>query len=209
MADLRKLVLVLASLALLAEPALAKSLKCVDRKGVTHYGDNIPEGCSDRPVYELDDKGIVVKENPASLTPEQRRELENEIKLKEEAAHRERDQARKDNALTSTYANEAEIDMALERNLQQVQLTINSIDSRIQTTKNRQRDYQKQADDAAKSGKPVPGYINENLRNISNEIGKLEAERAQKMRETESIKAKFAADKKRYQELTQKQPEKQ
>lgn len=200
---LEKKVVSIALICLFASaPALAKSIKCVDSKGITHYGDTIPPECANMPVIELDDNGLPMKENPASMTPDERRAMEVEVQKAAGEAQKAREQKRRDSALLSTYASEAEIDMAKERNVNQLTMALNSAESKLKIAKERLDQYNMQAG----SNRPVPADLAQNIAAAKKEISDLEVERAQKQQDLEDMKAKFDADKKRYEELTQKQP---
>ena len=204
---LDKKVLSLALLCLLASPpVMASSIKCVDSKGVTHYGDTIPPECANRPVTELDDKGVPAKENPADMTPDERRAMELEVQQEAAQAQQAKDVHRHDKALLGTYANEAEIDAARDRNVQQLSLALSNVESRLQAAKEKLGQYNAQTDSFAKRNQPVPPDLAQSLSAVKQETADLEVERAQKQQDLAAMKEKFDADKQRYRELTQKQP---
>ena len=106
--------------AVVISSAEAKLYKWVDNKGETHYGEAIPPEYADRDSVQFDDKGRVIKRTE-KLTREERRakeEAEAKIKTDEAAAFEQR---RKDKMLLNTYSSEKEIDLARDRNLQQVE----------------------------------------------------------------------------------------
>ncbi len=197
------------ALFLLSLPVHAKSIKCVDSKGTTHYGDTIPQECADRPVSELDDKGVPLKENPANMTPEERRAMELEVQKEASEAQKNMEQGRRDSALLGTYSSEAEIDMARNRNVQQLSLSLGNVESRLKAAKDKLDQYSAQAGNYARSNKPVPADLSQNIAAAKKEYSDLSVERAQKQQDLDAMKAKYDADRKRYRELTQKQPEKQ
>ncbi len=204
---LDKKVLSLALLCLLASPpVVASSIKCVDSKGVTHYGDTIPPECANRPVTELDDKGVPAKENPADMTSEERRALELEVQKEAAQAQQARDARRHDSALLGTYASEAEIDMARDRNVQQLSLALSNVESRLKSAKEKLSQYNAQASSFQQKNQPVPLDLAQSISAAKKEVADLEVERAQKQQDLSAMKDKFDADKKRYRELTQKQP---
>ena len=204
---LDKKALSFALLCLLASsPVMASSIKCIDSKGVTHYGDTIPPECADRPVTELDDKGLPARENPADMTPDERRAMELEVQKEAAQAQQARDARRHDSALLGTYANEAEIDMARDRNVQQLTLALSNVESRLKAAKEKLSQYNTQADSFTKKNQPVPPDLAQNLSAARKEVADLEVERAQKQQDLAAMKEKFDADKQRYRELTQKQP---
>lgn len=191
------------ALCLLATQAEGNSIKCVDKKGITHYGDTIPPECADASVIELDEKGMAIKETPANLSPEARRAMEVEVQKQAAEAQQQKEQRRRDSALLSSYASEAEIDMARDRNLQQITLSLNSIDARLKNAKDKLAQYGSQADAFARQGKAVPPDLVQNIGSAKTEVSDLEVERVQKQQDLASMKAKYDADKKRYRELTQ------
>lgn len=195
----------------LAAPSqlMARSIKCVDSKGTTYYGDTIPPECADRPVTELDDKGVPVRETPANMTPEERRSMELEVQKEASEAQKAQDQRRHDSALLSSYASEAEIDIARDRNVQQLTLSLTNVEARLKTAKGKLDQLNSQAEGLIRSNKPIPPDLAQNLATAKQEYSDLEVEHAQKQQDLQAMKAKYDADKKRYRELTQKQPAQQ
>ncbi len=182
--------------------AQANSIKCVDSQGVTHYGDTIPPECANSTVIELDEKGMPIKQTPANLSPEERRAMEVEVQKQAAEAEHLKEQRRRDSALLSTYASEAEIDMARDRNVQQITLTLNSIDARLKSARERLSQFDAQAAGITRSGKAVPADLTQNINTAKTDVSDLEVELAQKKQDLAAMKAKYDADKKRYRELT-------
>lgn len=202
-------ILALTLLFVLSLPASARSIKCVDSSGVTHYGDAIPTECANRPVTELDDKGVPIKENPANMTPDERRAMELEVQKEASEAQQALGQKRRDSALLGSYASEAEIDMAKDRNVRQLSLSLSNVEARLKAEKEKIGQFDAQAANYAKSNKPVPPDLSRNIAEAKRTYSDLEVERVQKEQDLAAMKAKYEADKKRYRELTQKQPAKQ
>ncbi len=111
-------------------PAAAKMYKWVDDKGVTHYGETIPPEYADKDRTELDKSGRAVKKQEV-LTPEERRAGEEAAARKRADEEAALEQKRRDKALVNTYSNSDEIDLARNRNLQQVEARIRSIGSQL------------------------------------------------------------------------------
>ena len=116
-------------------PAYA-TYKCVDEKGITHYGDIMPWQCEKKPVVEMSTQGSVVRKIDAPLTPEQLKAIDD---------NRVRDKAKsdliaaqklRDNALISTYGAEREFDVARDKD-------IANLDSRRKTLVGRISDVDK------------------------------------------------------------------
>src|SRR5262245_13733323 len=103
----------------LALPAHAV-YKCVDDKGVTHYGDTMPPQCANKAVTQMNNKGSVVKNIDAPLTAEQLKAREVEAMRKKAEEKQGIELKRMDMALLDTYTSEKEFDLAREREVAQM-----------------------------------------------------------------------------------------
>lgn len=175
--------------------AEAKLYKWIDDKGETHYGEVVPPEYADKNKVQFDEKGRVIKEKPlegesaaaASKTPEQKAAME---------------QRRKDRALLNTYSNEKEIDLARNRNLQQVEARINSINLLQQSAQESLDSFRKEANGITKAGKPIPPSLQADISAAENKMAKLKQELDAANEKAASVRASFEADKVRYRELT-------
>lgn len=156
----------------LALPAGAAMYKWVDEHGTTHYGDSVPPKYASR---ALDRNGKPVVQ-PARLERAEavvKAPAEAQSEQQKAEARRQLERERQDKALLSTYANEAEIEQARQRELARMQdlLKINTAGlARSDKTEDRK---------------------------------KLEAHMERSRRETDTINARFDAQLARYRELTQ------
>ncbi len=187
-----------------AAPAVAKMYKWVDENGVTHYGETIPPEYSNKSRVELDKRGRVIRKETV-LTPEQRsaQEAANANKRKEEEAALE--QRRRDKALVDTYSSVQEIDLARNRNLQQVQAHIDSISSQIENVSAKLSDLKHEANLNAASGKAIPHSLNDDLQETQTRLTKLQQDLGRAKADKTAMEARYDADKTRYKELTGKQ----
>jgi hypothetical protein len=193
----------LAALALASSSAIAQTQKLyrwVDEKGRVYYTDRMPVESAGRPADILDKQGSVLKRQETALTPEQVEERERLRKKKEEDALVAREERRKNMALLSTYTSEKDIDDARERALKDARSTIEATENRIAENKKRQEDFNKEKEFFQK--KPMPQKLEQDIRNnetdLKNQLQLLEA----KKKEYDGIDDKYAADKRRYLELT-------
>ena len=62
----------------------SSTYKCVDDKGVTHYGDTMPWQCAKKPFSELSEQGTVKKTHEGALNPEQLKARQEELVKKRE-----------------------------------------------------------------------------------------------------------------------------
>ncbi|MDD5301414.1 MAG: DUF4124 domain-containing protein [Gallionella sp.] len=184
-------------------PVAAKMYKWVDDKGTTHYGETIPPEYANKDRSELGKSGRVIEKKEV-LTPEERRANEQagiKKRADEEAAL---EQKRRDKALVNTYSNEKEIDLARNRNLQQVEARIDSINSQLKMANNNLLAFQKEADALAKAGKKIHPSLQEDLKESQERLAKLQQDLEKAKAEKATLDARYDADKARYKELTGK-----
>ncbi|MEK6663691.1 MAG: DUF4124 domain-containing protein [Pseudomonadota bacterium] len=182
-------------------PAQAAMYKWVDDKGKVHYGDTIPPEYAKQGNAQLDKSGVVVKKTNAALTPEQ-------IKARDEAEAKEKadkaaaaEQQRRDKALLATYTDFKEIDLALQRNLGQVDVQIKSNELRIKSIQGRLDGLKKLKAGFVQREKTVPPDINIDLKKTEEEMGRFRGNIANLEKEKESMRSRFGADKVRFREL--------
>lgn len=182
-------------------PAAAKMYKWVDDEGVTHYGETIPPEYADKDRSELNKSGRVIKKREV-LTPEERRAKEQEAAQKREAAEAALERKRRDRALLNTYSNVKEIDLARNRNLQQVDARLNSINSRLKMASNNLLGLQKEAEGFTASNRQMPKSLQEDLQEAQARLDKAQRDMEKAQAEKAAVEARFDADKARYKELT-------
>ncbi len=198
LATLTTLIAVAAMLAV-PGPARAAMYKWVDEKGIVHYTDTLPPEAVDKARTELNKQGIPVKQTDKALTPEQRRAIEQDAQRQKQLGRQQEDLARRDRALLSSYTSEAEIDLARNRSLQ----TINNV---VQSTlaysdQLGKRKVEIEAKKEEMKGKPAAAVLDRELESIDAELARQSELIAQKKRETDTVIAKYDADKQRWREL--------
>jgi predicted RNase H-like nuclease (RuvC/YqgF family) len=138
----------------------------------------------------MNKKGNIIKETAAALTPEERaQQVANQAKLDKDA-QAATEQKRHDSALLNTYTSPAEIDLSRDRSLEQYKLVIDGTNARLTPLRAKQAKLH-----------PKSAEYAENMKRISD----LQDLLTQKNSEMAATKAKFAADRARYIELTGKQ----
>lgn len=181
----------------------AGTYKWVDERGATHYGDSIPPAYVNQGATELSKKGLVLKQTAPALTSEQRHSRQEEIDFKNEQLHKTRELRRRDNALLNTYTSLSEIDLARDRNLQQLELLHTGAQTRSKLITSRLSGFRTEAAQYKTVKKPVPPHLKADIERAQLEFDRVEASMTRNLQDIEMIKAKFAADRIRYQELTQ------
>ena len=178
--------------------AEAKLYKWVDDKGETHYGEVVPPEYADKDKVQFNEKGREVKKKESK---EPAGEADSGKKSAEE------DQAtidlrRRDKALVNTYSNEKEIDLSRDRNLQQVEARINSVQLLLKSAQESLDNYRKEVDGLKQSGKKIPDSLQTDIAEGENRVAKLKEDLTKAQEKAASVRASYEADKVRYRELT-------
>lgn len=111
------LLAVAVAVSVMTAPAYGAMYKWVDEKGVTHYGDHVPSRYKDRAGDQLKKSGRTVKADQPAAAPAQQRPTPEDLERQRAQAKEQLERQRQDNALLATYASEAEIEQAREREL--------------------------------------------------------------------------------------------
>ncbi len=187
----------------LASPAYAM-FKCVDEKGVTHFGDTMPPQCAQKSISEINAGGYVVRKIEAPPTPEQLKKREQEKAIAQAEHARIEEQKLKDRALLSTYASEKEFDAIRNRDLAQLEGRKKNLVSRAE---NLDKLAEKLAGDMefyragkSKAGKTreVPALLQgdydrakKDRANIDEEIARIDADKAEVSQRYDVAKTRF------------------
>jgi len=189
---------------LVSFPAVAGKLySWVDEHGKTHYGNAVPPEYAQQGNAELNKSGMVIKKTDAALTPEQRKAKEDELAQQKAEEQKKLEQKRRDKALLNTYTTEKEIDLVRDRNLQQGELQLQSMNLRVKQVQPRLDQARKRADDLAAKKKPLPLDLQQELEESGKEMQRLQEMIKRKSTDMDAIRAKFEDDKKRFRELRQ------
>ena len=181
--------LLTASLLVLSGAAYAdgkKIVKWVDSNGITHYGDKLPAQEAGRSNSEMNNQGIVVKQN---VIGNKKNDMADQLKLEQE---------RKDKILLASYTRPEEIDLARDRNLQLDQaalqaLTQQKINVAARTTRNN-----KAAAGFQTRKKPIPPYLSEELKLSKTESANIDKQLAQLKLSMEDTRKHYAEEKARF-----------
>jgi uncharacterized protein YifN (PemK superfamily) len=184
-------------------PVAAKLYKWVDDKGTTHYGETVPPEYADKDRVELNQAGRVIK-NEEVVTPERRRAKELEDAKKHDEENVVLEQRRHERTLLNTYSNVKEIDQARMRSVQQIDASINVLNSYIKTASDNLLGLQKEADGYTNRNRKIPVSLEEDLQEAQARLAKLQHDAEKPNAEKAALEARFAADKARYMELTGK-----
>lgn len=179
-----------------------------DKSGkVVGCGDTVPPEYQQNASKELDRRGVTRSTNVSAAEEARRKEQEQEqAKKKAEEDRRIAEQKRQDGALINTYASEREIDQRRDRELQQVDSRISQLQASLKNATARHNEIKGRHDAATKSGKPVPDNLKSELTESAANKQKLEEDIAGREQDKAVINTRYAEQKKRYLELTGRQP---
>jgi hypothetical protein len=155
------------------------------------------------PVTVMDNQGRVLKtlQDPPSKEALAAKAAEEE--RQRDKAKVDAEQARKDRILLDSYTTEAEIDLARNRASHAIEQQMEIARNYTASLAKRQADLQKRKAESGAKGLP-PGDVQE-LGRLQAEIDAQNASLVQKKQDLERIVARYAADKRRWQEIGEKE----
>lgn len=172
---------------------------------VVGCGDKVPAEFANSGTRELDKRGNVRKTGESAEEAAKRKAKDAEqAKQKEDDQKKAAEQKRKDSALLATFANEKEIDLKRDRELQAIENTLTQQRAALKLANDRLADAQGRAaafEKGNKDKKPAPPGIKEDIARAEGEKGRLEKDVADKEKSKESTMTTYAEYRKRFQEL--------
>ena len=131
-----------------ATHAQSTLFRCVDDKGVTHYGETMPAACAKKDVTEMSKQGRTIRKLDAPLTPEQQKARDEADAKQRDSDRKVADQRQKDLALLGTYGAEREIDVIRDKDVAQLdqrrkflEMRVSGADARLEKVKNQMEFY--------------------------------------------------------------------
>jgi hypothetical protein len=192
-------------IALTAIPAGARTYCCTDEHGRRVCGDILPEQCQKRAYNEYNSQGVLAKQYPGPLTPEQRAQLEAEQARKKVAEHDAAEQARRDRALLASYSSVADIDAKRTRTITTAQANLHNAEDRLNNAQERQQRLARSAE--RYRDKPMPEVLRTNIRIAEAELAAAQTALTDRKKDIVESQKQFDEDRRRYLELTKKHEE--
>lgn len=189
----------MAGIALTGNAHARWSYCCNDANGKLVCGDILPAACQNRAYRIKDEKGRLVREVEAPLTPEQRvaREAEKAKKLEEEK--RLAEQKRQDQAMLATYPDAQAIDAARDRVLADFDKASDDIRKRHEAAVKTKKKLDGEKEFYQK--KPMPANLKKQVDDADADLKALQEAVANRAKDRDAISTKFEEEKKRYIEL--------
>ena len=167
--------------------------KCIDTAGKVYYSDKMNPDCSQG--SELNRQGVVMKKKEVAKPGQPA--IADPAAVPKTALEQER----RDRALMATYTSEEEIDAARDRSLAIPAQGTKTVEAKLDKVNQQLTELKKQADALAAQKKPLPAHLLDDVSASQKEIAALEADRAQRKVQSDSIRARYEADKLRFRQL--------
>jgi len=178
-----------------------KLYKWVDEHGQVRYGDRIPPQYAKKSHETLNDEGIVVDYKAAAKTRDQLAKEERLKKTRDERARIRREKAYQDRILLDTFTNEDEMIMTRDGKIEAIEAVIRVTRGRSEKLKQRMANLEQRAANRERAGKPVPDKLISAITESRRQIAKTHEYIKTRQAEQQTIRAKFAADIKRFHAL--------
>ncbi|MBI2291384.1 MAG: hypothetical protein HYU73_13825 [Betaproteobacteria bacterium] len=173
-----------------------------DKSGkVVGCGDKVPPEFQDSATKELSQRGVTIKQSDAPLTAEQRRAQQADAERKRAGEQKKAEQQRQDKAILDTFTNEKEIELKRARDVQQLESTIETLQTNLKNANDRQAQGRARIEQSRKNKKPVPPAVQQEFDRSEGEKAKIEIQIAQKRKEIAALNQKYDEIKKRFAEL--------
>lgn len=112
--------------------AVAQVYTCTDAQGKFIISDRLLKECANRPVTELDRRGMPVREIAAPMSEAARRQQENADKQRNRAQAKDEERERQGQALMARYKSEQEIELARQKEVAHIDQRIADSEAAIQ-----------------------------------------------------------------------------
>ncbi len=190
-------IILLALVFVIPQPVLAALKKCVDDNGMFHYYTAaMPPECQNKATVEMNKLGVVIRTHEVvDAKPDTVDSHEKET------MDEQHENQRHDTVLLNTYTSEEEIDLAMARNIHPLELAIAGVEKRLTISKNQLDNLKQQAAEAEKSGNPLLTSIRQDMIPVKRAVAQLTNQLKKNHERINSLKKKFASDRKRFQEL--------
>lgn len=180
------------------QPTSAALKRCVDDDGKSHYYNKIlPPECEDKSTTEMNKQGVVLNRTETKQVAQPEEDIAEQLAAEQNRIKKEK----RDGVLLNTYTSEEEIDLARERNVHPVELTIVGVEKRLEIAKTRLKDLLVQAKQAAQVQSPTLAGIKKEIIPVQREAKTLQNELKENQLRIENIKTRFDIDKNRFIEL--------
>jgi hypothetical protein len=179
----------------------AKLYRWVDEDGKVHYSDKVPPQAVEGARSRLNERGIIVEQESAAKTPEERAREEEVERLRKEQQRLIEEQKARDQALLRTFRTEDDIILTRDGKLAAVDAQIKLLQNNIKRLKRQLAEQQRSAANLEKQGSPITKHLRDNIASSQRQIEDAYAAILRREREKAQITASYDMDLKRFREL--------
>ncbi|MEJ2611739.1 MAG: DUF4124 domain-containing protein [Candidatus Thiodiazotropha sp.] len=179
----------------------AKLYKWVDDEGRTHYSDKLPPTDTHRARSQLDEHGITIDKVDAAKTAEERRQEEEQERLRQERQRIVERQRTQDRVLLRTFRSEDDILMARNGRIEAIETKIRVIQANIKRLKITLEEMQQDAAKRELSGRPVSETLKNDIRSKRNALKNAYRSIINRESDKNKIRQQFAKNQRRFREL--------
>jgi len=188
-------------------PVQGAGIKCwTNDEGVRECGNAIPPEYVEKRSETLNERGMTVDVQERAKTEEElaaeRRREEEQARREAEAEAQRREQARRDRVLLATFTSVRDIRDSRDRKVSAIDATIELNKRSLENLREKLKKLEQRAAGLERKGKPVPEALQGDMARLRQQIADKEAFLENKRREKQALKDKYAADIRRFRELT-------
>lgn len=187
--------------------AQGAGIKCwTNDEGVRECGNAIPPEYAKKRNETLNERGMTVDVQERAKTEEElaaeRRRQEEQARREAEAEARRKEQARRDRVLLATFSSVADLKDSRDRKVSAVEASIELNARTLAKLEDKLEGLEQRAARLERKGKPVPEALVGDMQRVRQQIRNTEAFMARKREEKQALQEKYAADIRRFRELT-------
>jgi Domain of unknown function (DUF4124) len=186
----------------LSSPVQANTFRWVDENGQVHYSDQIPPNEVDQAYSTINKEGVTINSVEKAKTKEQ---LAEEQRLKERQAEQERlarERQNYDHILLDTYSKVSDLEKTRDRYLATLEGVIKVAQHKLASLNTELDKLNKAAANLEQDGKAMSEDMRHDITNLQSQIDRENSFILAQRTQQKELREKFAADIKRFQELT-------
>lgn len=187
--------------------AAEKMYKWIDADGNVQYSNRMPPESAQHTREELSEAGRVVKIYNAPQTPEEKAEAKRLAELEALRLEREKKRSIHDRSLLATYSSKEDMIAAQHDKISMIESLIQLTHSRITSMQQRLQKLTEEAAGFERSGKELPFTLQQQIRNLRDQIAHNTEFASDKETEIKQISKQFTLDIARFEELTTGMPD--
>ncbi len=201
-------------LALLITNAEARLYKWIDANGNTRYGDQLPQGYTNKKHFLLDAEGRIIKTNEAGKSPQQikkerilaKKEADKKAQAEKESKNKRKIQNQQDRILLLTFNSEEDIFYSRDQRLQVLDSKISLLNKNKLSSRKKLNALNDQAENQYTSkNKNIPGGFQQKIEQMGKKITTIKAHILKVEHKRAEVVGDFNKDLDRFRNLKERQ----